>query len=87
MGLTLNEFLRSLPAAVSPLTYQVEGRVITIDHPEGAVVISLGETRERRIASLRLPATPVEFQFDGLGEEARERFMGRFDQYFHRGGG
>lgn len=87
MGLTLDDFLRSLPAAVAPLTYRVEGRVFTIAHPAGAVVIALGETGERRIASLSLPVTPVEFQFNGLDEAARGRFMERFDRYFQRGGG
>ncbi|WP_428609712.1 hypothetical protein [Sedimenticola sp.] len=87
MGLTLNDFLRSLPAAIEPLTFQVEGRVFTISHPLGSIRIALGETGERRIASLRLPVTPVEFVFSGLDEAARDRFMQRFDRYFHRGGG
>ncbi|MCW8889600.1 MAG: hypothetical protein OQL20_02940 [Sedimenticola sp.] len=87
MGLTLDDFLRSLPSAIEPLTHQRVGRVFTIPHPEGSVVISLGETGERRIASLSLPVTPVRFQFTGLDETARSLFMQRFDRYFQRGGG
>lgn len=87
MGLTLNDFIRSLPSAVAPLTYRLEGRVFTIAHPAGSVVIALGKTGERRIASLSLPVTPVEFEFIGLDEAARSQFMRRFDQYFQRGGG
>jgi len=87
MGLTLADFLRSLPSAIEPLTYRAEGRVFTIDHPAGSVVITLGETGERRIASLSLPVTPVTFQFNGLDGSDRERFMQRFDRYFQRGGG
>ena len=87
MGLTLNDFIRSLPSAVAPLTYRVEGRVFSITHPNGSITIALGETGERRIASLSLPVTPVEFEFVGLDEAARSQFMLRFDQYFQRGGG
>jgi len=87
MGLTRAEFERSLPPAVSPSTYRVEGREYLVQHPEGSVRIRLGETRERRIAALTLPVTPVEFRFEGLDGEARRRFMERFDRYFQRGGG
>lgn len=87
MGLTLNDFIRSLPAAVAPQAYRQAGRTFTVEHPAGSVVITLGETGERRIASLSLPVTPVEFQFNGLDEAARGRFMERFDRYFQRGGG
>lgn len=87
MGLNRAEFERSLPSAVAPRTYHVEGRRYIIDHPEGRVLIILGETGERRIAALALPVTPVEFCFEGLDGEARSRFMERFDRYFQRGGG
>lgn len=87
MGLTWEDFVRSLPSAIAPLTYQVEGRLFTIEHPNGSVVIALGETGERRIASLSLPVTPVDFQFNGLDEAARGLFIQRFDRYFQRGGG
>jgi hypothetical protein len=87
MGLTLGDFVRSLPSAVDPLVYQVEGRMFTITHPQGSVIIELGETGERRIASLSLPVTSVDFQFNGLDEAARRLFMQRFDRYFQRGGG
>lgn len=87
MGLTLADFVRSLPSAIEPLSYDVAGRVFTIAHPEGSVVISLGATGERRIASLSLPVTPVAFQFNGLDARARSQFMQRFDRYFQRGGG
>jgi hypothetical protein len=87
MGLTLDDFVRSLPSAIEPLVYQVDGRVFSIAHPQGSVVIELGATGERRIASLSLPVTPVDFQFNGLDEAARRLFMQRFDRYFQRGGG
>ena len=30
MGLTFNEFLRTLSAAIDPLTFRLDGRVVTI---------------------------------------------------------
>jgi hypothetical protein len=87
MGLTFREFLRTLPAAIEPLTFQLDGRAITIIHPEGRILIDLHETGERRIASMRLPVTRVDFQFNGLEAGERKTFMDRFDLYFHRGGG
>lgn len=87
MGLTLSDFIRSLPAAIAPLAHRQEGRVFTIVHPNGSIVITLGETGQRRIASLSLPVTPVDFEFVGLDAADRDRFLQRFDRYFHRGGG
>ncbi|MCB1859380.1 MAG: hypothetical protein KDI63_13960 [Gammaproteobacteria bacterium] len=87
MGLTFDDFLRTLPGALAPLEYSIEGRRIAIAHPEGSIEISLGETQTRRIASLVLPCTPVTFSFSGLEKEERRKFIDQFDLYFHRGGG
>lgn len=87
MGLTRAEFERSLPSAVASRAYRVEGRCYIIKYPPGRVMITLGETGERRIAALALPVTRVEFLFEGLDSEVRSRFMERFDRYFQRGGG
>lgn len=87
MGLTLSDFVRSLPPAIAPLAYRQEGRIFTIVHPHGSIIITLGETGQRRIASLSLPVTPVEFEFVGLDTSDRDHFLQRFDRYFQRGGG
>ena len=87
MGLTFNEFLRTLSAAIDPLTFRLDGRVVTIVDPAGTILIDLHETGERKIASLSLPVTRVDFQFIDLDEKRRKVFMDRFDLYFHRGGG
>ena len=87
MGLTLTEFQRTLPAAINPLACHLEERQFSIYHPQGTVLIKLHETGERKIASMRLPVTRVDFQFIGLDADERKSFMGRFDLYFHRGGG
>ena len=87
MGLTFTEFLRTLPAAIGPFNFHLEGQAITIVHPSGTILIVLHETGERRIASMRLPVTRVDFSFNGLEAVQRKAFMERFDLYYHRGGG
>ncbi|MCB1874262.1 MAG: hypothetical protein KDI49_20040 [Gammaproteobacteria bacterium] len=87
MGLTFSEFMRTLPAAIEPLTFNLDGRSVSILHPAGSIQLVLHETGERKIASMRLPVTRVEFRFTGLDALHRKAFMDRFDLYFHRGGG
>jgi hypothetical protein len=87
MGLTFRDFLRTLPAAIEPLTFHLDGRSVTIVHPTGTILIILHETAERKIASMRLPVTQVDFRFTGMAVVERKEFMDRFDLYFHRGGG
>ncbi|MEN8129184.1 MAG: hypothetical protein ABFS45_03095 [Pseudomonadota bacterium] len=87
MGLTLEEFKRSLPAAITPLHYRIRGRSIRIEHPAGEIHIQLQPTTERRIAALAIPLTPVEFTFYGLNDAQRRLFMQQFNRHFQRGGG
>ncbi len=87
MGLTFAEFMRTLPAAIAPRDFVLDGRKITILNGSGQVQIKLGETTTRRIASMSLPSTPVAFSFSGMDAEERRKFMEKFDMYFHRGGG
>ena len=87
MGITQKAFLLTLPSAIRSLPYRVHGREIAISHPQGSVRILLHETGARKIASIELPVTRVEFEFRGLDGQARADFMARFDLCFHRGGG
>ena len=41
----------------------------------------------RHIALLRIPRLAVRFEFEGLSDAARGRFMRRFDLLLQRGGG
>lgn len=87
MGLTVDEFLRTLPAAIKPLNFVLRGNAISIAHEQGAILINLHPTGERRIASICLPVTRVDFDFTGIQSDERSMFMQRFELYFHRGGG
>ena len=87
MGLTVQEFLRTLPAAIGHNEYRVDDREIRIRQQSGEVLIRLQPTFKRRFGALAIPATPVEFRFSGLDSGERSAFLERFDLYFQRGGG
>jgi hypothetical protein len=87
MGLTPGEFFRALPLSVEGLDYRVEDNTITIDHPEGKIVIHLTPSAGRRIGALLLPVTHVKFIFSGLDKLERAHFMDNLDLHFQRGGG
>ena len=87
MGLTHREFMRTLPAAIAPLDYQLDEEIISIVHPGGSVQICLQEMPDRRICAIQIPRTTVEFRFSGLSGNERAQFIHRFDLHFQRGGG
>lgn len=87
MGFTHEEFIRTLSTASIDYRYKINGRSVTIELPDGSLKITLGNTRYRKLGSLSIPATEVEFRFFGLSAEKRAKFLESFDRYFQRGGG
>ncbi len=53
----------------------------------GHIEIRLSDERRKRIGSLELPETTVEFYFTTTEQHEIESFLMRFDLCFHRGGG
>lgn len=49
--------------------------------------IEVLEQPPRKIGLFVLPVLKVRFQFDRSETDERERFLHRFHQYFHKGGG
>ena len=87
MGITHSEFFRTLPAALGPASYTVQGHDVVISDDTQRLVISLSPEGRRRIAALSLPTTQVHFTFSGYSPQDVEQFMARFDRAFQRGGG
>jgi len=87
MGLTWDDFFRTLPHALGHRRYQIRGGEIYIEHQGGRIQIVLQPTAERRLGRLVLPTTRVDFLFRDLAEDERSRFMDRLQRYFQRGGG
>ena len=87
MGLTHNDFFRTLPTALPNLPYTVHGHDVIVADDTRRLTISLAPEGRRRIAALSLPTTQVHFTFSGYSPEDIDRFMARFDRAFQRGGG
>jgi hypothetical protein len=49
--------------------------------------IKVAEMPARQLGLFRLPVLDVKFDFNDTEAGLRERFMHRFHQYFHKGGG
>lgn len=88
MGLTHAEFFRSLPHALAPDRYRIDGTTVTVTEGAGRVVIELGPQGERRLTPMvRIPVTPVTFRFLELEGAAVQAFMRHFERHYQRGGG
>ena len=87
MSISHADFFRTLQSAIGPRPYQTDGNVIQIIEQQKKIEIRLAPETQRRIASLNLPNTMVEFRFEGHGAEEVRHFMENFDRCFQRGGG
>lgn len=86
MGITRNEFRRSLPAAVEGGVESAgNGGFAVVDGPR-RVSITCREQPDRVLGSLRLPVLRVDFDFDGYSGSQVRAFIDRFDRSFLRMG-
>jgi hypothetical protein len=87
MGITHREFFRTLPRAMDGFGYEVSGQVVRVRTGDKLALIRLGPETVRSIASMRLPATRIEFTFSGYTDAEADEFLHHFDLHFRRGGG
>ena len=89
MGYNESEFYRILPAAIGEFQYQTEGNRITIAHPEhdGKLLITVSTLPDRVLGAFRIQRIDVQFSFSNMDDDARSKFMQRFDRRYQRGGG
>jgi len=87
MGCTEAELLRWLPGAAAPHDPQVSGQAALIGIAAGRLSLRWSELPPRQIALMRMPRLAVSFDFEGVDEASRQRFMRHFDLYTQRGGG
>ena len=87
MGCSEAEWLQALPGAVAPHPVEVGSGTARVTIDAGALALAWQVLPPRRIALLRLPRLSVRFAFERVADEARQRFMRRFDLCMQRGGG
>lgn len=88
MGCTEREWLSWLPRAVGAhaLTLGAGGARVAIDGG-GTLALHWQTLAPRQIALARFPRLAVQFRFEGVADDARQRFMRSFDLAMQRGGG
>ncbi len=87
MGCTTKEWQGWLPAAMGDAIWQHTNNSVKAQIESGSLSIHWHEGEPRRIALMSMPRLHVSFEFTGLDDAQRYRFMKRFDLYMQRGGG
>jgi hypothetical protein len=89
MGCTEPEWLTWLQAALPDHPWhQAQGQArVQLDDAQGVLHLQWQTLPPRQIALMRIPRLQVAFRFEGVSDEARTRFMRRFDLMTQRGGG
>ena len=87
MGCTADELRGWLPGASggAPLAWRPDGVDVAIG--AGHLRLDWQPLPPRRIALIVLPRLQVRFEFEGVSDDERRRFMRHFDLYTQRGGG
>jgi len=87
MSITREEFLRTLPAAVNLVPYQIIDERIEFRERGRYWRVGLERLPDRSLGSLKLEYHRVSFEFEGYLPREVARFMRRFELHFRRGGG
>jgi hypothetical protein len=87
MACTQAEWQRWLPGATGGLPLHQDTDQATVTLAPGHLQLTWQELPPRQIALIRLPRLGVRFEFVGVGDAERQRFMRYFDLYTQRGGG
>ena len=87
-GFTERDWLRCLPGAVRDCTIDLsEPGQARVQIGSGQLLLRWQVMAPRQIAMMRMPRLVVHYQFDGVDDDDRARFMRYFDLYTMRGGG
>ena len=87
MGCTEREWLSWLPRAVGEHVLTLGDGQASVAIDGGALELRWTSLPPRQIALARFPRFAVQFRFDGVADDVRQRFMRYFDLYMQRGGG
>ena len=87
MGTTETEWLTALPRALGDHAFVLGAGQARVQIGDGHLLLQWHALPPRVIALLRMPRLAVQFVFEGVAQDARQRFMKRFDLTMQRGGG
>ncbi len=86
-GLDPWDWDRLLPEAVAGHALQRADQAATVVIGDGQLSLRWRMLPPLQIALMRMPRLQVDYQFSGVPDEPRVRFMRRFDLHMQRGGG
>ena len=84
---TLHECLRELVSALGHRDFEVTGDEVIVRDQDKRFVISLTYECDRRLGSLYLPMTRVEYTCTGCTEDEAKEFQDRMAKHLMRVGG
>ena len=87
MGTSETEWLTALPRALGEHAFELGTGQARVHIGDGHLLLQWRILPPRVIALLRLQRLAVSFVFEGVEEDARQRFMKHFDLTMQRGGG
>jgi len=87
MGTTETEWLSALPRALGEHAFELGTGQARVHIGDGHLLLQWQKLPPRVIALLRLQRLAVSFVFECVEDDARQRFMKRFDLTMQRGGG
>lgn len=84
---TLKECLREMVAALGDRDFEVSGDEVIVRDGDKRYVISLTYEGDRRLGSLELPMTRVEYTCSGCTEDEAKAFHDHMAKHLMRAGG
>jgi hypothetical protein len=87
MTISHADFFRLLPKALDGRHHVISENSIRVTVETGSVEIGFSNEGIRKAGAFELPVTFITVQFENISDEARQRFLERFDMTYHKGGG
>ena len=90
MAVTHNEFYRLITKTISNselIKFDKINASVSFPFLRGEISISLEEQKIRKIASMKIDHTPMNFKFMKLSKDEIQTYIQKFDITFQKGGG
>ena len=90
MAVTHDEFYRLITKTISNselINFDKINSSVSFPFSKGEIIISLEEQKVRKIASMKIEHTPMNFKFINLSKGEMQTYLQKFDITFQKGGG
>lgn len=84
---SLKECLRELSTALGHKDFQIQGDQVVVNDGGKKLVIDLVYEGDRKLGSLDLPMTQVNYEFTGYSDDEVKDLMAHLSEHMQRGGG